>query len=175
MKRIALLVGLLILSAGCSSEKADSVKEAADKAKDTAADVADKAGDTAKDVADKAGDAAKDMADKAGDAAHDMADKVQDAAKDMHADAHAALQTLDNGHVMLVGTTGCGHCDFKMGNSCSAAVKTANGSIFIIDGVESSDPLFQNRQEGMKVKVEGKLAHAADGHHIELVSYEKVM
>lgn len=161
MKRIALLAGFLVLTAACSAEKAEN----------TAAD----AKDTASQVADKVGDTAKDMANKVDEAASDLADQAHNATEDVHAKAHAALQTLENGNVMLVGTTGCGHCDYKVGNSCSAAVQTADGAIFILDGVAQDDELFTHRQDGMKVKVEGKLAHSADAHHIELVSYEKVM
>ena len=71
------------------------------------------------------------------------------------------------------GKVGCGHCDYKVGSSCSAAVKTESGDIVILTGVDSDDDLFRDRMSGKEITVTGTDAGIRDGHQFVTVgSYE---
>ena len=51
----------------------------------------------------------------------------------------AGVQT---GDIEVAGTVGCGHCTYSIGEECSAAVRTADGAIYILEGVGDGDELF---------------------------------
>ena len=74
--------------------------------------------------------------------------------------------------VTLVGTSGCGHCNFHKGESCSAAMKTADGNIYILDGVDHDSEMFQKRMDGIQVKVTGVVAERAGDNHVTVHSLE---
>lgn len=57
--------------------------------------------------------------------------------------------------VTLNGNMGCGHCNFQIGTTCSAAMKTADGHIVIFDNVPATTEMFQKRMEGAAVTVQG--------------------
>jgi hypothetical protein len=74
--------------------------------------------------------------------------------------------------VTLAGTLGCGHCNYHVGSSCSAAVKTADGKIYILDVDEDSE-LFTQRQSGKAVTVVGMSRAGSEGvNHLDVASYE---
>lgn len=74
--------------------------------------------------------------------------------------------------VSFTGTLGCGHCTHHIGDSCSAAVEAEDGTVYILEGFAAGTDLFDNRFDGGKVKVEGKLA-ARDGvNYVAVDNYE---
>ncbi len=146
MRKISVLLAMLAMGAfafGCAGEGGNDVQEAADAVGEAAGDAMEKAGDAASDAAD----AAHDMIDDAADAAHDMADK----AGDKMADAAAAMS---GDKVTLDGTTGCGHCTFGIGSSCSAAMKTADGTVYLLEGVDGT-AVYEERQSEKPIHVVG--------------------
>jgi len=200
MRFLSLLaLAFLIVAVGCTSEQKEEAADAMNDAKEAAGDVAEKAGEVAedaKDAAEDAGDAVGDVVDEAGEAVGDVAenvaegaeaavDKAGDAANaigdKMEGAADAAKGAIDGAAdaaksiapVSLAGTTGCGHCDFHIGDSCSAAMKTADGTIYILDGVDPESKLFTDRQNAMNVKVVGVVKDGADGaKHVAVASSE---
>jgi hypothetical protein len=64
--------------------------------------------------------------------------------------------------VTLTGTVGCGHCTYQVGNSCSAAIKTSDGIVWVLDGIGAGDELFENRFDGGEVTMAG-VVHYVDG------------
>jgi len=64
--------------------------------------------------------------------------------------------------VTLTGTVGCGHCTYQVGNSCSAALKTSDGIVWVLDGIGAGDELFENRFDGGEVTMAG-VVHYVDG------------
>ena len=64
--------------------------------------------------------------------------------------------------VTLTGTVGCGHCTYQVGNSCSAALKTGDGIVWVLDGIGAGDELFENRFDGGEVTMAG-VVHYVDG------------
>lgn len=65
--------------------------------------------------------------------------------------------------ITLNGNMGCGHCNFQIGTSCSAAMKTADGHIVIFDNVPATTEMFQKRMEGAAVTVQGVVSYDAAG------------
>lgn len=85
-------------------------------------------------------------------------------AADTAADHAAATATTDvgtqvasvkTGDIEIVGKLGCGHCDHAIGETCSAAVQTADGSVYILEGLGAGDELFESRYGGKEVTVRG--------------------
>ncbi len=76
--------------------------------------------------------------------------------------------------VTLTGTVGCGHCNFGKTSSCSAAIQTAAGDVYVIDGVEHDSELWKLREENAKAcEVTGTVAKGDDGlMHLNLGSYK---
>jgi hypothetical protein len=86
----------------------------------------------------------------------DAVDSAQEAA------AKTELASMPEGQeVTVTGKLGCGHCNYHVGTSCSAAVQTADGGIYVLDVAEDSE-WFQNRYDGLDLKVTGTVHHDGD-------------
>ncbi len=86
----------------------------------------------------------------------DAIDSAQEAA------AKTELASMPEGQeVTISGKLGCGHCNYHVGTSCSAAVQTADGGIYVLDVAEDSE-WFQNRYDGLDLKVTGTVHHDGD-------------
>lgn len=87
----------------------------------------------------------------------DMPKQAIDSAKE--AAAKTEIASLPEGQEVTVsGTLGCGHCTYHVGTSCSAALQTADGGIYVLDVAEDSE-WFQDRYDGLNLKVTGKVHH----------------
>lgn len=90
-----------------------------------------------------------------------MAAKTTDS---MAAGGETHAEMLPTGsEITLTGNMGCGHCNFQIGNSCAAAMKTADGNIVIFDGVSHESEMFQNRMDGAEVTVAGVVSYDETG------------
>lgn len=67
-------------------------------------------------------------------------------------------QLTEGQEITVSGTLGCGHCTYHVGDSCSAALQTKDGAIYILDVAQDS-PWFQNRYSGLHLEVTGKVHH----------------
>jgi hypothetical protein len=106
-----------------------------------------------------------------------------DQTADQMAETTPAGETADGSHlaqakmpvegetISVEGTLGCGHCNYHVGEKCSAAIQTADGAIYILDVAEDSE-WFQDRFSGKKLAVEGKVHIVDDLHHIEASSIQ---
>ena len=74
--------------------------------------------------------------------------------------------------ITLAGTTGCGHCNYHVTESCAAAMQTAAGDIFVIDDVDEADALWAARMEGKPVTVVGSVSDVDGVQHVTMQSYE---
>lgn len=80
--------------------------------------------------------------------------------------------TLAPGEVQLAGTLGCGHCNFHTTSDCAAAMKTANGDVYVLDGVTEGSPLWEGRTKGGPITVIGSVLEADGSKHIAMTSFE---
>lgn len=88
--------------------------------------------------------------------------------------AEQAMNTSTEGAMELVGTTGCGHCNFHKTESCAVGLQTADGHFYVVDGVGQDTEVWNQRFSGKKMKVKGTVA-AKDGlDHVQMASYEWV-
>jgi len=78
--------------------------------------------------------------------------------------------------VTLTGTMGCGHCTFKKGTSCSSAIETADGTIYLLEGADvgQGSELFDKRMDGLTVTVTGTPMEK-DGETVVTVTSHEVM
>lgn len=78
--------------------------------------------------------------------------------------------------VTLTGKMGCGHCTFKKGTSCSSALQTADGTIYLLEGegVGQGSELFGKRLDGPTITVTGT-SMQKDGEHVVAVTSHEVM
>jgi hypothetical protein len=84
----------------------------------------------------------------------------------------AAPQPVTVAAMTLTGTIGCGHCTFAAVGECAAAVKSADGVVHVLDGVDPASDLFTQRQSGVQVSVTGT-PHDQDGlHMLTVTSYQ---
>jgi hypothetical protein len=72
--------------------------------------------------------------------------------------------------VQVTGKMGCGHCNFHIGETCSAAMQTADGKIYVIDGVAEDSEVFKNRMSGKEITVAGVVKEVDGISHIEAKS-----
>ncbi|MEZ4647750.1 MAG: hypothetical protein R3E97_03010 [Candidatus Eisenbacteria bacterium] len=111
----------------------------------------------------------------------DMAKKTESAAQQMATEHPGqaggspeggdAPKLTTGSEITLTGNMGCGHCNFQIGNHCTAAMQTADGQIVIFDGVAEDSEMFQNRMDGAKVEVAGVVSYDADGvAHMKLTN-----
>jgi hypothetical protein len=105
-------------------------------------------------------------------AAKDVSDAATDAAAKMQ-DAMAAVADLapKEGETLLVGTMGCGHCNFHIGDSCAAAMKTADGTVYIMEGVEAGNVLFDERKSEKPIQVVGTTTEKDGVHYVTVRQY----
>ena len=81
--------------------------------------------------------------------------------------AETAGVDQDGSEVTLAGKLGCGHCTYHVGTSCSAAIQTAEGTVYILDVDEESET-FQDRYSGRDLEVTGILSNKGDTHHVKV-------
>lgn len=76
--------------------------------------------------------------------------------------------------VTLSGLVGCGHCNFQKTEHCSAAIQTAAGEVYVIDGVTTDSEIWKLREENAKnCELVGTVAKGEDGlNHIKMTSYK---
>ncbi len=93
-----------------------------------------------------------------------------------HAVATTESGQATEGEIVLTGTTGCGHCNFHKTESCAVGLQTADGHIYVIDGVGEDTEVWNQRFAGKKMMVKGTMAAAQkDGlDHVQMASYEWV-
>jgi len=117
------------------------------------------------------GDSGKTEADKDTQAATETAAN-QTGQESMVAEGHAEMTPSSGGEmemlatgteISLNGNMGCGHCNFQIGNSCAAAMKTADGHIVIFDNVPQESKMFENRMDGAEVTVAGVVTYDESG------------
>ncbi len=96
----------------------------------------------------------------------------QRAAEATRQQVESSTKPVETEQVTLVGTRGCGHCTFHKGESCAAALQTADGKVYILDGFDSDSEMFQNRMDGAKVKVTGVLTQRGADTHVAVASHE---
>ncbi len=72
----------------------------------------------------------------------------------------------------LSGKMGCGHCQFHVGKSCSAAFKTADGKTCVIDNATTE--IMDARFDGGTVKVTGTTTEKDGVVHVQASKQELV-
>ncbi|RKZ11324.1 hypothetical protein DRQ53_03835 [bacterium] len=65
------------------------------------------------------------------------------------------VASVQTGEVEIAGKLGCGHCTHSIGEGCSAAVQTADGAVYILEGLEAGDEPFEQRFGGKTITVRG--------------------
>lgn len=120
--------------------------------------------ETESDAKTAAQDAAK-SAEKTMEHAANTAAEVTEKVADQAAKILPVGQEIE-----LSGTMGCGHCNYQVGNSCSAALQTADGTIVIIDGVSHDDDLYKNRFDQDEVSFKGVVSYDGDQAHFKMTS-----
>lgn len=68
--------------------------------------------------------------------------------------------------VTLTGTVGCGHCTYQIGNSCSTAMKTSDGIVWILDGIGPGNELFENRFDAGEITMAGVVSYVDGVAHL---------
>jgi hypothetical protein len=96
---------------------------------------------------------------------------AEKAVDEMVADGEQIVNAAVTATNTLTGTSGCGHCDFKLGDSCSAAMKTADGKIYVLDGVDPESELFKERMKGHEITVKGEIQIVDGQPHMEVGSF----
>ncbi len=119
-----------------------------------------------------------------GGSGSETAEQTQDAANTAHEEAME--QTQDQAALVapasyegaetttLTGSLGCGHCTHQVGTSCSAALQTADGTIYVLDGMSAGDVPFDKRFDGITLKVVGKVAENQGTNFVKVDSFEEV-
>ena len=74
----------------------------------------------------------------------------------------------------LVGSLGCGHCTHHMGTSCSAALQTADGAVYILDGMKSGDMAYDRRFDGLQLEVVGQVAENEGTSFVKVASIKEL-
>lgn len=68
------------------------------------------------------------------------------------AETGTAAQTAS---MTVEGQLGCGHCSHQIGTSCSAAVQTAEGKVYILEDMAAGSEPFDQRFGQKKIRVTG--------------------
>jgi hypothetical protein len=85
----------------------------------------------------------------------------------------AVAMTVNVGdELTLTGTAGCGHCNFHIAESCAMAMQVADGTVFLLDGIDEDTEAFNQRTKGMEITVIGKVTEAGDANRLAVESYE---
>ena len=74
--------------------------------------------------------------------------------------------------VDLTGTLGCGHCTFHKTSSCAAALKVADGKIYVIDN--ATPEVMAAREDAAPAKVSGSVTEQKGVLHIQATKQELV-
>ena len=74
--------------------------------------------------------------------------------------------------VDLQGTLGCGHCTFHKTSSCAAALKTADGKIYVIDN--ATPAVMAAREDAAPAKVSGTVTEKGGVLHLQATKQELV-
>ncbi len=74
--------------------------------------------------------------------------------------------------VELKGTLGCGHCQFHKTSSCAAALKTADGKIYVIDN--ATPAITAAREDAAPANVAGTVTEKNGVLHIQATKQELV-
>lgn len=92
---------------------------------------------------------------------------------EQHADAAPATEQKPAAEVIpagtevtLTGAVGCGHCTYHIGTHCSAAMQTADGTIWILDGIEEGNEIFDNRFDGGEITMAGTVSYVDGVAHL---------
>lgn len=85
------------------------------------------------------------------------------------ADTTAAAQTAS---ITFEGTLGCGHCDHQIGTSCSAAVQTADGKVYILQEMAAGSEPFDQRFGHKPIRVTGSVVETDGIAYVKVDSYE---
>ncbi len=83
--------------------------------------------------------------------------------------------TLADGvEMVLTGTSGCGHCNFHIGDSCAMGLQTADGKIYILEGpgVGAETQIWNDRMESKPLKVKGKVSERNGQAYVTVASVE---
>lgn len=81
---------------------------------------------------------------------------------------------VETASVTFSGTLGCGHCDHQIGSGCSAAVKTADGTVYILDGVGAGQEAFDKRFDHGSIEVTGTV-EVRDGVNFVTVASSQML
>lgn len=85
----------------------------------------------------------------------------------------AAMETQAAGElVTLAGTSGCGHCDHGIGTACAMALETADGKVYVVDGIDEASGAFVHRMEGKPIEVKGTVTEVEGVAHVAMLSYD---
>ena len=113
---------------------------------------------------------AEDAADQAAPRADDAANTAEHAVEEV---AHHGPEGVSEGEMITVaGTLGCAHCTHQIGTTCAAAIQTAEGVVYILDGVAADSELFEKRYDGTVVTVVGTPSEQDGAHHVAVTSYQ---
>ena len=72
--------------------------------------------------------------------------------------------------VELKGTLGCGHCTFHKTSSCAAALKVADGKIYVIDN--ATPAVMAAREDAAPAKVTGTVTEKNGVWHVQATQQE---
>lgn len=85
-----------------------------------------------------------------------------------------AATLADGAEMVLTGTSGCGHCNFHIGDSCAMGLQTADGKIFILEGpsVGEGTQIWDDRMASKPLKVKGKVSERNGQAYMMVASVE---
>jgi hypothetical protein len=101
---------------------------------------------------------------------------VDDHAGHDHAADTQGEMTATATPVTVSGKMGCGHCTYQIGTVCSSALETADGKIYLLEGmgVSSGSELFDKRKDGLSLTVTG-MEMEKDGVAVIAVTEHEIM
>lgn len=76
------------------------------------------------------------------------------------------------GEIEIAGTLGCGHCTHSIGENCSAAVQTADGAVYILEGLAEGDEPYDDRFSGKTITVRGGAVERDGVGYVTVTSFE---
>jgi hypothetical protein len=87
-------------------------------------------------------------------------------------EAEATTVAVLTGDVAISGKLGCGHCTHGIGDGCSAAVQTADGAIYILEGMAEGEAPFDQRFDGKQISVSGTSVERDGVGYITVASFD---
>ena len=89
------------------------------------------------------------------------------------AEAVPVAQTAPaEGEITLIGNMGCGQCTFGIVEECTAAIKTADDVVYLLEGVEQESELFSDRKSEKEIRVVGIPREEEGVRYVAVKSYE---